>query len=253
MNTVTTEKLAKLKEKIALLLNKAENTPYPAEAQTFQEHAERMMVRYGITAAQLDVEAGRGSQKTEEIIETRFVFKGSFRKQEFAGFSQICNVWPGITLLKSTERNTVTAYVIGHKSDVESVLRMLTSLLIQLPVARTTWWKSVRDDYSWMSPSESYLERRTYTLGWMGAVASRFKELFREESAEAGTGTDLVLASRQDQVEAWRDEKYTNLRYSRSQLSTGSYNSRMAGSRDGQRADLGLGGKIDQARQNVLN
>ena len=252
MNNVSSEKLAKLKEKISLMLNKAENTPYPAEAQTFQEHAERLMVRYGITAAQIDDEAGRGKQKTEEIVEVKFTFRGSFRKQEFMGFSQICNVWPGITILKQTDRNEVHAYVIGHKSDVDSVLRMVTSLLVQLPVARTTWWKSVRKDFQWMSTSERYLERRTYTLGWMGAVAKRFEQLFKEETLDAGTGTDLVLVNRQEEVVRWRNEKYSDLRTSHSRLQTGSTQSRIAGSRDGANADLGLGNKIDKAARGAL-
>jgi len=252
MNTVSSEKLNKLKEKIQLMLNKAENTPYPAEAQTFQEHAERLMVRYGITAAQLDAEAGKGSKSEEKIVEVKFTFKGSFRKQEFAGFGQICYWWPGITLLKQINGNVIHGFIIGHESDVESVVRLLNSLLIQVGSARTNWWKSVRDEKAYMSQSEKYLERRTYTLAWMRTVARRFKDLFAEETAAAGTGTDLVLVNRQDKVNDWVGEQYPSLRMSRGQLQEGSYDSARAGAVDGSRADLGLGDKLDKANRGQL-
>lgn len=251
MNTVTSEKLTKLKEKIQLMMNKAENTPYPAEAQAFQEHAERLMVRYGITAAQLDAEASRSSQKQESIVEKKMVFKGSYRKQEFQGLAQIGHVWPGITILKQIDGNSINGFVIGHESDVESVISMMNSLLIQVNVARLSWWKTVKDTKDWI-PSEAYLERRTYTLAWMRAVANRFKSLFQEESVEAGTGTDLVLASRQDQVNDWVGEKYPSLRESRGRLHTGSSESVRAGAAGGARADLGQRNKVSQSRRGMI-
>lgn len=250
MNTITNEKLAKLKEKIALLLNKAENTNYPAEAQAFQEHAERLMVRYGITAAQLE---GVAQAKTDPIVEEVFVFKGSYRKQEMRGFACIVHAWPGLTVLQQDMGNERRAFVIGHQSTVESVLRLLRSLLIQLQSARAAWWKSVKDENSWMTNAEKYLERRTYTLHWMNAVAQRFEGLFKEETAAAGSGTDLVLASRQTQVDEWVAGAYSNLRTSRSRLQQGSYGSRSAGARDGQNADLGLGGKVSGSSAKALN
>ncbi|MGO1920858.1 MAG: DUF2786 domain-containing protein, partial [Microbacterium sp.] len=64
---------------IAKLLAKAESTT-PEEAEALTEHAERLMVKYGIEQARLDARRAKLGQAREEIVQEQMVFTGSYAR-----------------------------------------------------------------------------------------------------------------------------------------------------------------------------
>lgn len=248
--TLTADKLDRMKEKVALLLNKAENTPYPAEAQAFQEHAERLMVRYGIAKAQLeDTEAKKGKAH-EPVIEAKFHVYGMYRIGRANGLHAVAQAFPAVSTLESSDHNSKIVYVIGHQSDVNTVLALFGSLLAQMEVATADWWKTAPKAHLY-SESMRRMERRQFQISFLHQVARRVSALYREEQAET-SGSELVFVGRKDRVSNYIAEAYPSLRTSRSRMNAGSDLAASAGRAAGARADMGNGRKVDAKRQGAL-
>lgn len=240
------QKLQRLKERIALLLNKAENTNFPAEAQTFQEHAERLMVRYGIGRAELDAQPIGSGKKKEPIIEEHFDMRGTYRLGQRDGLSSVGHAFRTVTMLQTNYSNSCRLYIIGHESDVNTVKNLFSSLVIQASVAMSHWWSEEGKYLAWdRTDSEKVIERREFQRSFYLQVAERIRGLYQEESQHNGSGTELVLVSRKEQVDDFVSEKYPFLRRSRNRAATGSLNAALAGRVAGSRADLGFGKDVE--------
>ncbi|WP_159612877.1 DUF2786 domain-containing protein [Glutamicibacter sp. JC586] len=239
------QKLERLKERIALLLNKAENTNFPAEAQTFQEHAERLMVRYGIGRAELDAQPAHGKKK-EPILEAHFDMRGTYRLGQRDGLSVVGHAFRTVTLLQTNYSNFCRLYIIGHESDVATVKNLFSSLVIQASLAMSHWWSIEGKHIAWdRTGSEKVIERREFQRSFYLQVAERIHGLYQEESEHNGSGTELVLVSRKEQVDDFVSEKYPSLRRSRNRAASGSINAAYAGRVAGSRADLGFGKDVE--------
>ncbi|MFJ2618506.1 DUF2786 domain-containing protein [Glutamicibacter sp. NPDC087344] len=244
-------KLQRLKERISLLLNKAENTTYPHEAQAFQEHAERLMVRYGIGRAELDAQGAQQGKKTEAIIEERFEMRGVYRLGQRDGLSHVGRAFRTVTILQTNLSNSCRLYIIGHESDVATVKTLFTSLVIQASIAMTHWWDSEGKFQPWLvSDSEKQIERREFQRSFYSQVAARIDGLYREESTHSGTGTELVLVDRKHQVDEFVSVQYPFLRASRNRAARGSMGAVLAGQAAGRHADLGFGKHLDGTESN---
>lgn len=243
-------KLQRLKERITLLLNKAENTSYPHEAQAFQEHAERLMVRYGIGRAELDAQSAHQGKKQEAIVEEHFEMHGVYRLGQRDGLSNVGRAFRTVTILQTNFSNSCRLYIIGHESDVATVKTLFSSLVIQATLAMTHWWDAEGKVQSALwTDSEKQIERREFQRSFYVQVAMRIQGLYEEESSQAGTGTDLVLVDRKHQVDEFVSDKYPYLRASRNRASRGSMGAVLAGQAAGRRADLALGRHVDGAEQ----
>ena len=89
------------------------------------------------------------------------------------------------------------------------------------------------------------IERREFQRSFYLQVAERIRGLYQEESQHNGSGTELVLVSRKEQVDDFVSEKYPFLRRSRNRAATGSLNAALAGRVAGSRADLGFGKDVE--------
>ncbi len=236
------EKTLKL---ITKLLAKAENTPFPAEAQTFQEHAERLMVRYGIEQASIDAEAGKAGKPQEPMVERRFELHGQYRVGLARGFSLIAMAFNTVRVLQSTTSATKTMYLIGAESDVAQILRLFASLQMQLESAMQVWWLAY--PYKpYLSPHEKTLERRQFQLGFLSTVADRIEAIHSSEAAAAEPGTGVVLAGRRQRADEHLQMLYPSVRSTRRQaLSAGSSAAHAAGSYAGTMA--AVNGAVDRA------
>jgi hypothetical protein len=117
---------------------------------------------------------------------------------------------------------------VGFQSDVEKAELLYTSLLIQCARGLdvfTRQWKAQYANY--LPKHEAYKSRRAFILGFANEVGGRIKRQRAEatESAQANldaqpasgtTSVALVLASRDDRVKEYYDEKYGKLRKGRS-------------------------------------
>lgn len=248
---ISADKLERMKEKIALLLNKAENTPYPAEAQTFQEHAERLMVRYGIAKAQLDDTDAKRGKSHEPVIEVKYEVKGLYRIKRALGLHAIAQAFPAVTTLETSWGNSKIMFVIGHQSDVNTVLALFGSVLAQLESAVAQWWAAAPKEHL-VSESMRRMERATFQFHFLLEVADRIKALYAEERSDS-VGAELVFVGRQERVDDYIDQAFPNLRQGRARrVATGSQAASRAGRAAGARADMGNGRKVGQAGRSAL-
>ncbi|MFT4471896.1 DUF2786 domain-containing protein [Arthrobacter sulfonylureivorans] len=248
MARITKDKAAKTLELINQLLAKAENTPYPAEAQAFQEHAERLMVRYGIEKAQLDDAAGKAGKEREAIVERQYVVSGVYRAGLVRGFTAVAHAFNAIEIMESTWRERTTLYLIGAESDVTKIIRLFDSLLVQIQPAMAEWWKNT-PERSWMTRPEKEAERRQFQMSFLYEVSSRLLAIYGEES----TGQELVLADRKSRASEKAYELYPNAKQKRqARLQGGSYAAGRAGRAAGRNADVGTG-KMGAASREAVN
>ncbi len=240
--------------KIRALLDKAEATPYPAEAEALTAKAAALMASWQITEAMLAAArpvTDRGAVLTRDVP----LGKGPYVQARLAllvaaaGFQQ-CRV------LTSTGWDGRVGHVVGHASDAERAELLFTSLLVQAMSAATASPTPPRQagvsTTSW---------RRNFLLGFARTTGERLDEVVAAaaDDAEVNAGSPsgrpaasvaLVLAERLDSVDAWIANEHGRLpsaRAPRASSDAGWSQGRAAGAR----ADLGLGGRIG-ARERAL-
>lgn len=216
-----------IKSKIELLLAKAEGTDNIHERDTYNAKAEKLMLQYGIEQAELE---SRGEVKAEDITEVRLEFTGVYAVVMPGFVYNVCRALGNLTVLQQNgARSTKYAYIIGFKSDVEWAQMLIASLHTQALHGMKRWWKEF-DDKQWMTPMEQYKSRRQFVSSFAAGAADRIKSERREEEKDISPGAALVLASKQDQVDAWTHQQH------RVGKARGGAQSGMAGSQEGRAA-----------------
>lgn len=89
-------------ELIQQLLAKAESTT-PEEAEALTEHAERLMVKYGIEQAMLN--SKKSEKDGDKIVQETIDFTGAYRLEWVALGHQVCHGLGSLRTLKSTWKN----------------------------------------------------------------------------------------------------------------------------------------------------
>lgn len=235
---------------ITKLLAKAESTHFPAEAQTFQEHAERLMVRYGFEQASIDAEVGKAGKPQEPMVEQRFELNGQYRVGLARGFTLIALAFNTIRVLQANTSSTKIMFLIGAESDVTQILRLFASLKLQMESAMQAWWLGY--PYKpYLSPHDKTLERRQFQLGFLSAVAHRLESIHSSELSAGEPGKGLVLAGRRERADEHMQRLYPSIRSARRQsLSAGSSAAHAAGSLAGTMA--AVNGAVDAGHGNAL-
>lgn len=220
---------------IAKLLAKAESTT-PEEAEALTEHAERLMVKYGIEQARIDDRRSRLGEAREEIVQEQIVFTGTYSRDMRELGASIALALDSVRPMYADARAGSILYFVGHSSDVQQARALTASLEIQATVAMRAWWAAHRESYLWASEGDKRRARSGFIRGFASGAASRIKESRREIVAEAGSGTELVLASRRERVDAAVDRMSTRRARSRQGADAGAY---AHGHRSGREARTG--------------
>lgn len=230
-------------EQIALMLAKAESTT-PAEAEMITKRAEKLMVRHGIDEAMLQASKTGKAAKTEDIVEKRVTFKsGSYGPAYIRLAQSVASGLGAVRMLQASYRGSYTAYLIGHESDVDAAIMLIDSLKVQADSAMASWWANTgKYELEWGGRQEQWKARRQFIISFGYAVQTRLietrRQTVKEMEAETGaTGTDLVLVSRKELVDARVGQMYPKLGKARG--IDGSSAGRAAGNAAGQRANLG--------------
>lgn len=227
------DKIARKRELIAQMLAKAESTPYPAEAEAFQQQAEKMMVKLGIEQAEIDAERGKLGQSQEAIVVKEYEFRGTYKEGRFMGYYGVAEAFNTVNLVRSKGRSSWTMHIIGAESDVDQIIRLFDSMTIQSDAAMKAWWAN--HDFKWMlTDSQKRLERRTFIMGFAAAVAKRIRAIYQEESA----GKELVLVGRKDRAEAAAKEHFPDTKAKGVRLSSGGEDAAKAGYAAGHKATI---------------
>ncbi|MFC0039543.1 DUF2786 domain-containing protein [Actinomadura rayongensis] len=224
------------------LLAHAESTGNVQEAEAFTAKAVGLMAKYGIEHAMLsDVEP-----ETDTIGDSeRIRLHAPYALDKVTLLHHVAEAL-GCKMVFYKAGPTYSATVFGYESDRERVNLLFTSLLVQathaMAATQVPFGESVK------------AFRRTWYQGFAIAVHERLKvaENHARQQAEAGSATAtagtrstaLVLADRADRVQdAWRERTQGIKAISRKLSGSG----RMAGYRDGQRADLGNRRALDRS------
>lgn len=228
--------IGKLKAKIAKMLEKAESTTFPAEAEAFTEAAEKLMLRLGITIAELE---SQGKVEIEEIVEVNRVYRGNYSISYLPYIASVAGGFGDITILQQkTGGLDRIAYIIGQKSDVEQFTRLMDSLDQQVVTGLRAWQKANIEKRRGLTDMQKFLQHRSFIEGFGSRVGQRLKALRTEETAEVSTGAALVLASKESRNAAWIQEQYGEMKADKTKRSHSSIGY-FAGDHAGKTATIG--------------
>src|SRR5690606_36661558 len=176
-------------------------------------------------------------QEGEEIVQEQMVFTGSYARdiRELGG--NVAFALGSIRPMQSERPGGgFILYFVGFASDVQQAKILTASLEVQAMVAMRAWWAQQRELYRWHSESDRRRARSGFIRGFGIGAAQRLRESRSTIIEEAGTGTELVLASRRDQVDAFVDR----IPHARGRARRGADRSAFAhGHRSGREANTG--------------
>lgn len=220
------------------LLDQAERTPFPSEAETFAAKAAELMARHHVDTAMLERSRRGGSAVVESDIE---LGRGQYVRARLELLGAVADAYD-CRLLTSSGPDGRTGHLVGHAADVEQVSLMYTSLLVQATRAAT------------VEEMPRGHRRVTFRRGFLLGFAARVGERLAEQAAAAARDAEadtpprrdgpatpsvaLVLADRRDAVDRWVQERYPRLRRL-DQAAPVSAEGVDRGARAGDRADIG--------------
>lgn len=246
---------------IAALLAKAEGTDNEHERDAFTKKAVALMMKLGISEAEVRARgAKKGEKPTEAIITATVYMKSRYgRALMSVGFYAV-GALSGLRSYKTQRYNSEegTLYIVGFESDVRRAVLLVESLKLQAIAASIRWAKSPegkleiqREMYA-SNKSESRCTwkcRRTFITYFGSGAGQRIKEVWGQAVKEASAGAELAIRDRQAQVNSWVDDNLT-LRAGRSfgHAQGGAAHGLAAG----RKADVG-GRNVSDANRGQLN
>lgn len=229
---------SKMKEKIEKLLLKAERTDNDHERDAYTAQAQRLMLKWGIEAAELEA---RGEAKTEDVVEVHRTWDHPLATIWVTFTGDVAHGMGNLKVLRSGSRNRHTAYAIGHETDVENLWTLMDSLERQATAAMKAWWKTAEERTWGLTAFEAYKVKREFVRMFGVAVSQRLRQQREEVQSEASTGAALVLVGKRARVDEWVSNKYTKLGKGRG--TQRGFSGGTAGWAAGQQADLGNSSK----------
>lgn len=227
-------------DKIRKVLALAEGATTEGEAEAATRKAEILMAKYGIDRAMVS-HTDPGSDPLEWQTIT---LQAPYAVQKACLLHTVAAAYNGQTIRRpgaAAGANQVVE-VCAHKSDLERIDILFTSLLLQIATGIN------RRVPAHGARAAAY--RRSYILGFNQAVRDRLREAAARARQESGdtTGTDLVLADRSALVRNAFTDRWPNVRFTTVTSGGGGYG---AGRAAGAAADLG-GARVTRGRQHAI-
>lgn len=216
--------------KVRALLDKAEASPFPEEAEAFTAKATEMMARYRIDHAML--EAAKPVQDRGEIIERDInLGSGPYVRARLSLIDTIASS-SNCRCLTAVRWEGRVAFIVGYETDVDVVETLYTSLLLQATNAAAS--------------QRGTAARRSFLFGFASRIGERLRETNRlvTDEVDVATGsasgsTALVLRDRKADVDENIKNRYGRLRSLSSAAPSGSREGRDAGRAAANNADIG--------------
>ncbi|MFI6813188.1 DUF2786 domain-containing protein [Nonomuraea sp. NPDC050328] len=226
-------------KRIQGLLAKAQATNFEAEADTYMAAALRLMAKYGIEMAHL----ADSGQVADEVTTWEILIGTSYgvdRRALLVNIARAKRCRPVYVQLPHGYRVTI----VGHASDLEQVKLLNASLQLQMGKGART----ARDG----SGKSSTAFKKGWMLGFYTRVYERMLEAERAATCEprpadattsSGRSTELVLASREQAVQAAFDKRYPKLGKAPKRTLTNA-SGYSAGRAAGDQADIGGSNRV---------
>lgn len=244
--TTQTEQDPRL-QKLRAMLAKAESSEFPEERDAFLAKAAELAAQYGIDEALL--QASDVAQGSLRPIATQMAVQAPYATAKGVLVNGVAKAY-GVRAIRLRGGANQIIELVGFESDVKRVEILVTSLFLQLATelagAQAPVYYGGRQLAAW---------RRSFVIGYANKVCARLERQVAAtqaqeaaEAAEAPTGstsTALVLADRQDAVDAVVKERHPRLTTTYTRASVGGGTS--AGREAGARANLG-GNAVGGAR-----
>jgi hypothetical protein len=186
----------KVLRRVRALLQKAESTEFPEEAEALTGRAQELMARHSIDAALLAAGAAARDRPAgvRLAIDNPYESAKALLLQEVARANRCRAIW---------HKPLGMSTVLGFPGDVEAVELLFTSLLVQATTA-LVHAGSRRDAYG-RSRTRSF--RQSFLSAYTQRIGERLRgatdEAVRQAAAETGRGDLLpVLTARDQEVEA---------------------------------------------------
>lgn len=229
--------------KVRALLDRAERTPFPAEAEAATRKALELMAAHHITEAMVGASrAGHGEAPALRSVHLERSPYVAVRTSLLAGIAAAFGVRTVYAVSSSGRR----VDLIGFPADLDAVELLYSSLLLQATIAVAA------------EPAPSSLSTVEWRRGFLAGFADRVAERLRtavavatsaaDEATPAGTtSVAVVLADRTARVEDEIRRRYPHLGRGRppSKVSAAALAS---GTAAGSRADLGRHGAVSGRR-----
>lgn len=196
----------KVLRRVRALLDKAESTDFPSEAEALTARAQELMARHSIDAALL---AAAGTAAPEEVAGVRLGIDSPYESpktlllQVVARANRCRMVW---------RRKLGLATVVGFPADLEAVELLFTSLLVQATSAMLR--EGTRTDARGRSRTRSF--RHSFLTGYAYRIGERLRAatdemVERAAEASAGGGPLPVLAARERAVDIAVSTRFANV------------------------------------------
>lgn len=226
----------KYAERIAALIEKAEATEFPKEAELLMAKAEELMLKHSIDEATIAAKRDKKKPVAEDIIIGKVTLTNKdYITQLLALGHKVAWGFP-IKSVQVRHGNFAQIWYVGHKTDVEYAMQLFRSLDRQAIQAKNTWWKT--EGKLGYYRGDGYIECKTFVNGFSDTVGVRLYDMKKRVVAEAGHSTDLVLRDRKKVVEDWVGENMELGSARKTRSSRGSYAAESAGRQAGRTASL---------------
>lgn len=199
--------------RVRALLAKAESTEFEEEAEALSAKAQELISRYALERLVDEAELGSGQDPVTARrlwIDAPYVFPKAMLINAVAGANRCDSVVSG-ELGFST--------VIGEERDLDAVELLATSLLVQANTAMLRLGPHA--DRGGRSRTTSF--RRSFLIAFATRIGERLRGANDDATERAGRAGELVpvLAQREQQVTAARDEMFPRLAKRETSISNG--------------------------------
>lgn len=230
--------------RIRALLERAEHPGTPeGEREAASRRAMALMTEYSITEAMLDA----SGEKSDTIVAQNLDYTGEYRDMQRELFDYLAQALGMRTAYWSRSGHPYRSRVVGFSSDVELMMMLFPSLLIQRRHALTAEAMP-----SWLARSEVVTWKRSFMHGFNVRVLQRLRESRKATVVEMGegSGAELVLATRERRVEAEYERLHPGIKAARRRARIVDETALERGVAAGSRADL-LGPKLGGQRKQI--
>lgn len=231
---MTSDKIA---DKIAKMLRKAEGTDNESEADVFTARAAALMMKHGIDRARVEALMSPNDARREEIKTVAIKMTGSYQLALRMIAYYVVNGLGTCREFFVSFKNYEIFYIVGHASDVDDAMVLLTSIGMQSSDALKSWWAVNRRWYG--HPRERFHARREFLISFGKGVQERLKiqrETVMSEAEAAEPGTALAVVDRTARLDAHMSSQYPELRKSKSARVAGDRHAQVAGREAGRQA-----------------